>query len=392
MKTFPFPLMLFLVFLGTIRSHAQTEFETGYFINNKGQKTTCLIKNEGWSTMPRFVKYKMEGSDMVYTLKAEEVEEFGIDNKRKFVYRFVEVEQSSDQVNRLRKNKEFKLEPTYTFLEVLLEGKATLYVYEDHGLVKFFYKSNKGTIKPLLYKRYLLDGLKIKNNSHYQRELFDNLKCEGMTYNDVLELAYTRSSLMKYFAKYSDCQGVEVLFEKSKAKGKFRWRIKSGVNFSNLDTKFYTGEGFDATTTFRVGMELEYILPFNRNKWSVFLEPTYNFETSDQKQVTAVINPYVTRIYNRSYVYEYVDMPVGVRHYMYLKDRHSLFLELSLVADLMVKIEPSKTPYLQSTIGLGIGYEFGNKYSIGLRYYGKKNIEPTPKSHQMILSLYHVQT
>ena len=41
------------------------------------------------------------------------------------------------------------------FLKVLIEGKATLYYYEESNIQKFYYTLDKGNITPLVYKQYL---------------------------------------------------------------------------------------------------------------------------------------------------------------------------------------------------------------------------------------------
>ena len=51
-------LLILLIFISTFNSYAQTSFEKGYFINNEGQKTDCLIKNIDWKDNPTEIKFK----------------------------------------------------------------------------------------------------------------------------------------------------------------------------------------------------------------------------------------------------------------------------------------------------------------------------------------------
>jgi hypothetical protein len=62
------------------------------------------------------------------------------------------------------------------------------------------------------------------------------------------------------------------------------------MNFSSFEmvNDYYSGSGnakFDNKISFRIGLEAEFILPFNKNKWAVFAEPTYQYYKTEKQSL-----------------------------------------------------------------------------------------------------------
>jgi len=72
-----FLLVCAILFL-SISCYSQIIFEKGYFIDNAGQKTECLIKNMDWRSNPTAFDYKLSESDKSKTETIASVKEFGI--------------------------------------------------------------------------------------------------------------------------------------------------------------------------------------------------------------------------------------------------------------------------------------------------------------------------
>ncbi len=62
MKKLLFNLFFLLLFAN---SFAQISFEKGYFLNESGDKTTCLIKNIDWKNNPVKFSYKLNENSPV---------------------------------------------------------------------------------------------------------------------------------------------------------------------------------------------------------------------------------------------------------------------------------------------------------------------------------------
>ncbi len=67
----------------------------------------------------------------------------------------------------------------------------------------------------------------------------------------------------------------------------------------------------------RLGLELEYILPFNNNRWSILLEPTYQSYAGNESEIALK--------------YSSLEIPFGVRRYFFLKKESTLFINAGLV-------------------------------------------------------------
>ena len=55
-------LFILLLTVLAVNSNAQVNFDKGYFIDNNGQKTECLIKNADRGNNPSSFEYKLSES------------------------------------------------------------------------------------------------------------------------------------------------------------------------------------------------------------------------------------------------------------------------------------------------------------------------------------------
>ncbi len=71
---------------------------------------------------------------------------------------------------------------------------------------------------------------------------------------------------------------------------------------------------FPANMSFRLGIELEYILPFYANRWSIFFEPTYRYQKwEDNWKTNLVAGGYKIAIVD----YQLIEIPLGFRYYFH---------------------------------------------------------------------------
>lgn len=64
-------LLLFFCFIKI--SSAQIAYEPGYFIDNQGEKTTCLIRDRGWKNNPSSITYRLSGDAPEITLESQDI-------------------------------------------------------------------------------------------------------------------------------------------------------------------------------------------------------------------------------------------------------------------------------------------------------------------------------
>lgn len=368
-------------------STAQINFEKGYYINNQGDKIDCLIKNIDWKNNPNQIKYKLNETDDAKTLTIENVLGFGIDNEVSFERHTVYINKSSNTIANLDYNKEPNFERKTLLLRVIVKGKSNLYQYTGQNLINyFFFNETTGGVESLVYKRYKTStDNKIHKNNKFKQQLWNNVKCPDASMSKVNNLSYTKSSLEKYFIEYNKCNGVNYTsYSKKGESGKLNISLRPGVNFSSLETKFNNlnpdvlGVNYGSQTNFRAGIEFEYVMPFNKNKWSVFIEPTYQYFKANKK----TINDQETII-----DYKSIELPIGVRHYMFLNQESKLFVNAAFLFDFHISGEKILYDYSNDrsissggNFALGLGYKY-KKYSAEFRYHSARNLlNGTPNS------------
>lgn len=206
-----------LIFLTcATQSFSQVTFEKGYLINESDQRIECLIKNFDWENTPSEFRYILANDSAIYDGTLANIKEFGIYNSSKFVRSIVSIDQSSDRIDRLDYNKNPNYKEATVFLKVLIEGKASLYLYKGNGLIRFFYSIDSNGINPLVYKRYLVDNSNKKinqpkfnesivKNNFYKQQLYLHLNCPEISAFGYEQLEYSKKSLENFFCKYNTC-------------------------------------------------------------------------------------------------------------------------------------------------------------------------------------------
>ncbi|MNU15503.1 hypothetical protein D3C71_36380 [compost metagenome] len=368
-------LSLLFLLLFICNFNAQIKYEPGYFIDNTNLKKEVLIKNEGWKNNPEKFEYKNDNSSQAKTLTINNVKEFGVNDKQRFIRKTVSIDLSSEEINRLTDDKEINFKEKTIFLNYVIQGKASLLSYHDGNIKKYFYMIDESEPKQLVYKPFLLNQSQISYNKKYQDQIKENLICDNITSAEISQAKYNQNDLSKLFTKYNSCSNNQTIDYKEKRSNKdaISLSIRPGVVFSSVDiTSQYNKDNyvdFGSKTLFRIGIELEYTLPFNRNKWAVFAEPNFQY-FKDEKTIEIYEQ---TR--ERSIDYKNIQIPFGIRHYFFLNDNSKIFLNGALAVNAPIKsdIKFSNDPNaskisIGTPIIFGAGYKYNNKFAIEVRY------------------------
>ena len=130
---------------------------------------------------------------------------------------------------------------------------------------------------------------------------------------------------------------------------------------------------YDNTLSFRIGIEAEYILPFNKNKWGFILEPTYQYYTS--KKMVPNYNSLVT--VNSGFV----EFPIGLRYYYFLNSDLKIYLNgfyipvytINLISSTKFNDSSNKDITPDQSFAIGGAVEYKN-VNLEVRYYSAKNL------------------
>ena len=261
---------------------AQVNFEKGYFITENGLKTECFIKNEDWESSPSKFTYKLTQDGDVNVLRMTNLKSVVINNAFKFEKHTVQFDDSERSIGKLSYERSPNFSEKTFLLTVLIEGESTLYSYVDGNKKAFYYKKENEDIKPLIYKVYTNENRDILYNKRYQQQLLTEFPCEEISVKYIERVDYNASDLTSFFLKYNECKGeTATLFNKAK-KGTYHGRVIGGLYNSSAATELelpvLTRSGIDTEAEWSptFGIEVEYVFPFNKNAWSVFIAPNYS--------------------------------------------------------------------------------------------------------------------
>lgn len=319
-------LALLFVLTSSI-AFSQINFEPGYYIDNNGNKTEGLIRNVAWKDSPFEFDFKSSEGAEIKTVNMREAKEFNVSSYR-FVRYDLKIERSSNNTNKMDNFREIKWNDETLYLKVLVEGDLALYQYEGTNIVKYFYSTGSHTTaEQLIFKEYI-DGTTIKNISQYKQQLYNLMKGAFPSMVKFERLKYQKDHLTDLFREYNEAVSATTTdYTKTQNQGKFALKITPGVGFATLEVANEmipnSYAKFDNKTTFRLGIELEYIMPFNNNKWSLFADPNYQTYKNEVSMDD----------YSYTIKYDFIELPLGVRHYMFLNDKSKIFIDAVYVLD-----------------------------------------------------------
>lgn len=384
-------LLLILTVLGTLPCFAQIDFEPGYFIDEDGQQTTCLIKNADWQHNPSRFEYKLSESASTQEADISFVKEFGIDNFSKFIRARVQIDRSSDKLGALTNDRNPIFEEKQLFLAVLIEGKSTLYRYKELELERYFYRVGEAPIEQLIYKKFITGNNSIGENNGFRGQIWNDVSCPEMKREEIERLRFLRKELVRIFITYNECQATEFInFEAKQQRDKAYISIRPRLNYASMTTQNTNLLGeekiiFENKLGIGVGLEAEFVLPFNKDKWALLVEPTFQrFHSSGR--ITDVPTIFGGEI-NATYQYISMEVPMGIRHYFYLNDDSNLFVNASYVLDLTLQallegtlfngnsaFSPTEKSASSENFAFGLGYKKFDKYSLEMRYQTDRTV------------------
>jgi hypothetical protein len=363
-------ITVFLVFI-TLLSIGQINFESGYFIDNNNNRVECLIKNSDWKNNPTQFEYKLTTNDETQKGTLITAKEFGIKGFSRFVKADTKIDISPSDIDNLSRDRNPVWSQERIFLKVLVEGKATLYYYENKGLIRFFYSVSDTAINQLIYKEYYTPENQVAENRQFRGQLWNDVRLTNANMNSVQDIRYYISDLVRYFKKYNEGDGnSSTVFGSKEKKDSFHIRVTPGISFASMSISDLEGSGevidFGEKATFSFGFDAELILPFNKNKWGLFINPTYQYFNSSIPYFNSTI----------SANYQSLEFPLGLRYYIFLNQNMKLFANAEFI--LMRSISFDSKIYGMNVntrnsyaIGCGVAYK---KLSAEIRYYTDREL------------------
>jgi hypothetical protein len=370
--------LLFVTLLCFAPIYAQIVFEPGYIIKDNGERIECLIKNEDWRFSPESFVFRETETAPERKGTLLDIQSFGIGDYVRYERHTVDIDRSSsDNLKTISSEKGPAFEEETLFLRLMLDGEIRLLIYEDNALNRFFYQIEEETPQQLIYKKYLTNENVIRTNNTYRQQMRNLFKdCPSIPESDLDRANYFGKTIVKLFSRYSECKGSEIVNYAERNKKPFIFHITPRVGGSlnnNTSVEFMASILPQRNTDFssklipRLSLEVEFLLPFNRNKWSILVEPTYrSYSDRQQLQVETVeidLNTF--------------DIPIGLRHYFFLGSNSKVFLNFAGLISIPINSEIRITRDFgtirtfdiasNGNFALGAGYKFKDKLSVELR-------------------------
>lgn len=377
--------LIFLAALCGLNCYSQITFEKGYYIDNSNCRVECLIRNNDWESNPSKFVYILSDSAEQQTLSIDSVKEFSIPGKFKYKRFTVEIDRSSDLIEKIDNN----INPVFTeevlFLKVLVEGKANLYMFSGEGLIRYFFNIDSSGVKQLVYKSYYNSDHQIKKNFLFRQQLLESLTCQEISFNNIQKIEYKQKDLVNLFEKYNGYNNSEfIILEENHKRDLFNLTPRPGIKHSSLyiqnSAVYFNDIDFGSKNGARFGLEAEFILPFNNNKWAMFIEPTYQYFKSTVTKVSNVTTGEGVTAYAD---YKSIELPLGLRYYLFLDDKSKLFINATYIYDFcfnssinIIKTNGSTYHYFkihsEGNFAVGLGYKYSDRYSIEIRYHTER--------------------
>ena len=294
---------MLVVALFCVAGNAQVIFEEGWFADNNGNKTDCLIRNDEKFCAASSIRYRMTEDDDERVAAISEVSSFYVGDML-FERHEVDLDVSEST---LSSGVGFEKDPVFVkktvFLQVLCDGDARLYFYNVSSVKDnfFFSTSADPEIKYLIDKQYLTDGRTgyLRENHTFRNQLFAAFS--GKVGADVIKKTeYTEDDLIDVFDQYN---------------GTTSERRRKGQLNLDIRASYRPGK---QSEVYGAGLSLEYVMPFNRNKWSVL--------ASFDAKIYDITDPQVSDS-DRQCEGFYPQLRVGARYYMYLHKSVSMYLD-----------------------------------------------------------------
>lgn len=326
--------ILFFI-LTSVAAVAQIKYEKGYVVRENETNSNLLIKNEGWMNNPSEISVKTSQEAEPFVLKMEEIREFGIDGEVKYVKATVPVGSIGKKIEELDKTGEWKTRDETVLLKLMVEGEANLYQLQKNGEKLYFIGTAGSDIEPLIYKKFVPPGsIKIHENNHFRQQLYNKLQCEAIDANKVQNLDYTESDLLNIFEKYNRCKDSNYTSVNThQTEQLIHLSVRPGVRFDQLKmetSKTKRKIEFDQQTSLSFGLQGEYVLPFQKNKWSLLAESYYHSYSGEAEFPSNNANLQDGSV---KIDYKAIAIGVGLRHSFFLNPDSKLFLNAILLAD-----------------------------------------------------------
>ncbi|WP_417354942.1 outer membrane beta-barrel protein [Flavobacterium sp.] len=374
-----FYVLLVAFFFATVTSYSQEN--KGYYVTNGDVRINGYFKSDNFSN-PNDIEFRKDDSESFEKLELQTIKEYGINNHSRVIKKTVEVDRSRSSSVKFYSNfKDPDWQKETLFLNMIVDGDASLYSCVYNGENKFFYEINSKQIRlnQLVFKKYVFNNNDIKENTTYKQDLYNNARCDDSNIN-FSSLNYAENSLKKVFVAYNECHTGNYAVYENKGASKIEFSVSgyAGATFNMLATKTQGGSSDDSCLGFNIGAEVAVIMP--SSNLGGFFRLEYAM-LSELKTITPSANTHRLEEESKLDV-SYFSIVLGPRYY-FNKNKKGFFIDagfgMGFASGDLVKTQYGTGEYFVGSLkkydlahnfylSVGFGYALSDKMGVEVRY------------------------
>ena len=288
-----FGILMFNVCFG------QENYLQAYIVNHNGDTVHGFIDYRNWGKNPDRILFKNQLTDQPIIHTPLSIRNFSVVDEV-YVSAILLNDLSPYNVGELEHGKDPNLKPDTIFLQSIVLGEKSLYLYKNSLGKELFYIGEDTTFTLLEYKRYIAEQYTtdVKENKRYLNQLAVYLNACPTIQKEFKSLKYVRKNLENLFLAYYKCTETNYVFNKKEEKVTTEFGAVAGLTFNNLHfdpALVYNRKemAFSTTVGYSVALFADIILARNQGKWSLYNELAFSpYKVEDNMSVYLNENEY----------------------------------------------------------------------------------------------------
>jgi hypothetical protein len=281
LKTFYYAVFLFIVFIISGKSFAQSNFLPGYIIDNQLDTIQGLIDYRNWERNPETITFitAIDHPEQLYVVK--DLKQFAVKNEI-YLSAVVDKMDISNFHGLMEYNADIKLKKDTVFLQMLVRGEKDLLFLKDRDGIEQFYVQTDTSLTLLKYKEYKVEkdgGVSLAENKTYIGQLILTLSACNTIRTIVKDPEYKKTDLIKVFREYHDCIHQAVEYEKKKVRNGVKIGLLAGFSTTtvkiNSSTHYLKDIPLESSTDFSAALSFDFRLSRSPSRWSLAEEILY---------------------------------------------------------------------------------------------------------------------
>jgi len=302
---------------------SQENFLKGYIIIQNGDTVRGFIDYRNWSKNPQKINFKTTVKDEPQFFSPLEIKEFVVKDE---IYKGAIVKVENSNIKTLSNTLTLSFRTDTVFLQAFFQGPKSLYYYKDNFDQDNFYIYNNSQFELLEFKKY------IKMDEAGHEFLLTNKRFIGQLrfyLNDcpdidskLKQFPYEPKSMTNLFKYYYSKMKTEKFTTRTHETIKTEFGVVIGINM--IDLRFLTNKAvfdplpkakFDNSISPIGGLSVNFVLPRNNGKWSIYNELIYSrYNTNAVYNKFTSNENYEIHHYNADYSYAKINNMVRYKY------------------------------------------------------------------------------